>query len=68
MNCRGVAPLAIFLEFEFLGLLFLVDGRSVVAPLALCAGESDYVCHVRLLPFMKCGTQSILAQPEFFTV
>ena len=54
MDGRSVAPLAVFLEFEFLGLLLLVDGGGVVAVLALCAGESDYVCHVKLCLLMKC--------------
>ena len=45
----GVAPLAVFLDLELLGLLLLVDGCGVVAPLALSAGESDNVCHDELV-------------------
>ena len=68
MERGSVAPLAIFLEFELLCLFLFVDGCCVVAAFALCAGESDYICHVRLLPFMNVRTGSILAQQEFFTV
>ena len=48
MNCRGVAPFAILLQFEFLCLLLFVDCRRVVAAFALRAGESDDVCHYEI--------------------
>lgn len=51
MNRRGIAPLAIFFEFEFFSLLFFVDGSGVVASFALRAGESDDVCHVEISSF-----------------
>ena len=46
MYCRSIAPLAVFLDFEFFALLLLVDRGRVVTSLALCTCESDYVCHV----------------------
>lgn len=54
MDCRGVAPFAVFLEFKFLCLLLFVDGCCVIASFALCAGESDYVCHVKKSSFRDC--------------
>ena len=48
MDGRSVAPLAVFLQFELLALLLLVDGGGVVAAFALGAGESDNVCHEKI--------------------
>ena len=54
MHRRGVAPLAVFLELQLLGLLLLVDGGYVIAAFALGAGESDYICH-ELFFLPDCG-------------
>lgn len=45
MNNGSVAPLAILLDLKLLGLLFFVDGRRVIAPLALRAGKSNDISH-----------------------
>ena len=54
MKRRSVAPLAVFLKLKFLCLLLFVDGCCVVASLALSAGESDDVCHVKKSSFHDC--------------
>ena len=44
------APLAEFIELQFLRLLLLIHSRGVVPPLALGAGEADDIRHKWLPP------------------
>ena len=48
---RRPAPLAEFLDLQFLRLLFFVYRRGVVAPFARSTNQSDYVGHWLRLPF-----------------
>ena len=45
MEYGSLAPLAILLNLQFLGLLLLVHGRRIVTALALSAGQSHNVSH-----------------------
>ena len=69
MHCRSIAPLAVFLDLKFLALLLLVDSGRVVTPFALRTCESDYVCHVEKIPFVKLNVKAknILAQAFSFS-
>lgn len=45
MHNGSVAPLAVLLDLKLLRLLFLIDGRRVIASLALRAGKSNDISH-----------------------